>query len=79
MGDMELRDEVEKALDTVRPHLEEDGGNVEVVEIKADGELVIRWLGTCRTCDMSEMTLKAGIEQAILQKIPQIKRVKAVV
>ncbi|TVR86259.1 MAG: NifU family protein [Saprospirales bacterium] len=78
MQDEKLRVEVEKALDTVRPHLEEDGGNVEVVDITLCGELQIRWLGTCRSCNMSEMTLRAGIEQAVLQKIPQIKKVKAV-
>lgn len=74
----ELRIAVEKALDSVRPHLEEDGGNVEVIDVSDDGVVTVKWLGTCRTCDMSEMTLRAGIEQTILQKIPEIKKVRAV-
>lgn len=78
MRDEKLRLAIEEALDSVRPHLKEDGGNVEVIELNPNGVLTVKWLGTCRNCEMSQMTLKAGIEQTIIQKIPEIKEVKAV-
>lgn len=78
MGNVELKNAIEEALDSIRPHLAEDGGNVEVVEIGKDGVVKIKWLGACRSCDMSAMTLKAGVEQTIIQKLPQIKKVIAV-
>lgn len=73
-----LLEKVENALDTVRPHLETDGGDVEVVGITDDDTLLVKWLGNCSNCNMSVMTLKAGIEQTIISKVPQIKSVRAV-
>ena len=64
-----------KALDAVRPHLEIDGGDVEIVDITEDFQLQIKWLGACENCAMSKLTLKAGIEQAIFQQVPEIKSV----
>lgn len=78
MGDKQLKIEIETALDTIRPHLAADGGDVEVVSITEDGFVLIKWLGACKSCEMSQMTLKAGVEQTIIQKLPQIKGVKAV-
>lgn len=69
---------VNEALDSVRPHLAVDGGNVEVLEVTIDGKVKIRWVGNCINCSMSAMTLKAGIEQAIKGKIPEIVSVEAV-
>ncbi len=69
---------VEKALNDIRPHLKVDGGNVEVVELTDDYILRIRWLGNCVNCSMSTFTLKAGIEQSILQKVPQIISVEPI-
>ena len=69
---------VNEALDSVRPHLVVDGGNVEVLEVTSDGKVKIRWVGKCINCSMSAMTLKAGIEQAIKGKIPEIVSVEAV-
>ncbi|MBK6621039.1 MAG: NifU family protein [Saprospirales bacterium] len=69
---------VNEALDSVRPHLVVDGGNVEVLEVTSDGKVKIRWVGNCINCSMSAMTLKAGIEQAIKGKIPEIVSVEAV-
>lgn len=74
----ELRKKVETALDTIRPHLETDGGDVEVVEITADMIVRVKWLGNCENCFMSAMTMKAGIEQAIKGKVPEIKGVEAI-
>lgn len=72
-----LRAEVEKALDTIRPYLEKDGGNVSVEEITADNVVILKLLGSCESCPMSIMTLKAGIEQAIMKAVPEITRVEA--
>lgn len=74
----ELREQIEFALDTIRPYLEADGGNVRIVELTDDMVLKIELLGSCGTCPMSTMTLKAGVEEAIKRAIPEIKRVEAV-
>jgi Fe-S cluster biogenesis protein NfuA len=74
----ELREQIESALDTIRPYLEADGGNVRIVELTEDRVLKIELLGNCGTCPMSTMTLKAGVEEAITHAIPQIIRVEAV-
>jgi Fe-S cluster biogenesis protein NfuA len=73
----DLFDRVDSALDDIRPHLAVDGGNIEIVEITENSEVVIRWLGNCEFCSMSAMTMKAGVEQAIKSKVPQIKGIKA--
>ena len=69
---------VDQALDDIRPHLQGDGGNIEIVEITAQNELRIKWLGTCESCNMSTMTMRAGVEQAVRAKVPEIVRVVAV-
>ena len=61
---MELLQRVELALDSIRPYLEADGGNVSVEEITSDKVVRLRLLGACGSCPMSIMTLKAGIEEA---------------
>jgi Fe-S cluster biogenesis protein NfuA len=73
----DLTERVEAALQTIRPHLIVDGGNVELVEITEDKRVLIRWIGMCETCSMSEMTLKAGINEAIKSKVPEIIGVEA--
>lgn len=73
-----LREKIEFALDTIRPYLEADGGNVRVVELTEDFVLKIEMLGNCGSCPMSSMTLKAGVEEAIKRAIPEIIRVEAV-
>jgi Fe-S cluster biogenesis protein NfuA len=74
----ELREQIEFALDTIRPYLEADGGNVRIVELTEDKVLKIEMMGNCGSCPMSTMTLKAGIEEAIMRAIPEITRVEAV-
>ncbi len=73
----DLMTSVESALDSVRPHLAVDGGDVELVDITAEGVAIIRWLGACRSCHMTQMTLKAGIEDVVRSKVPSIKAVEA--
>lgn len=75
---MNIAEKVEEALNTIRPFLEADGGNVSIEEITEDQVLKLRLLGSCGSCPMSIMTMKAGIEQAILRAVPEIKSVEAV-
>ena len=74
----ELFDRVEKALDTIRPYLEADGGNVKILEIDSSQNVVLELLGNCGACPMSTMTLKAGVEEAIKREVPEIRSVHAV-
>jgi Fe-S cluster biogenesis protein NfuA len=75
---IELREQIEFALDTIRPYLEADGGNVRVIELTEDMVLKIEMMGSCGSCPMSTMTLKAGVEEAIKRAIPEITRVEAI-
>lgn len=74
----ELIKQLDAALDDLRPHLKVDGGNVEIVDVTDDQEVKIKWLGNCEMCSMSSMTMRAGIEQTIKSKFPQIKSVEAI-
>ncbi len=74
----ELLQKVEASLNTMRPYLVDDGGNVEIVEITSDNVVRVKLVGACSTCPQSFMTMKAGIENAIRQAVPQIKAVVAV-
>ncbi|PAW92785.1 hypothetical protein CKK33_04455 [Mucilaginibacter sp. MD40] len=75
---MSLNDQVEAALDTIRPYLEADGGNVSVEEITPENVVRLKLLGSCGSCPMSIMTLKAGIEQAIKKAVPEITAIEAI-
>jgi Fe-S cluster biogenesis protein NfuA len=74
----ELRDKIESALDSIRPYLEADGGNVKVLEVTEDMIVKLEMTGACGSCPMSSMTLKAGVEEAIKRAIPEINGVVAV-
>lgn len=74
----ELIGRIDAALESVRPHLKVDGGNVEVVGVTEDMKVQIKWMGNCENCNMSTMTLRAGIEEAIRSKIPEIQGVVAI-
>ena len=71
------RDKVEEVLNTIRPMLIQDGGNVELVSVN-DGTVEVKLTGACAGCAMSTMTLKMGIEKLLKQEIPEIKEVVAV-
>jgi Fe-S cluster biogenesis protein NfuA len=73
----ELLLKVEDALETVRPYLITDGGNVIVTEITSDYTVMLELTGSCSSCPMSSMTFKAGLEEAILKNVPEIKKVIA--
>ena len=68
---------IDTALNDIRPFLQVDGGNVEVVDVTDEMTVQIKWLGMCENCSMSAMTMKAGIEQAIKSRLPEIKSVVA--
>jgi Fe-S cluster biogenesis protein NfuA len=73
-----LKEKVEKVLEEVRPSLQADGGNVELVEITDEGIVRVRLTGACGCCPMSTYTLKVGIEQKLKEKIPEVKEVEQV-
>jgi Fe-S cluster biogenesis protein NfuA len=73
-----MREQVEKALDTVRPILQADGGYVELVDILPSGIVQVRLTGACKGCPMSQMTLRNSIERAVKKMVPGIKAVEAV-
>ena len=73
-----MKEKVDTVLRSVRPYLQEDGGDVELVNISNDGIVELKLTGACATCPMSIMTLRAGIERALMREIPEIRRVEAV-
>jgi len=73
-----MKEEVQKILDTVRPALQADGGDVELVEVTDDGIVKVRLRGACGSCPMSQMTLKMGIEKKLKDEIPSVKSVESV-
>ena len=72
-----VREKVEAALNEIRPGLQADGGDVELVDIE-DGVVKVRLKGACAGCPMSQMTLTFGIERVLKERIPEIKKVEAV-
>ena len=75
---MDLTARVEQALETIRPYLIADGGNVAIEEITPENIVKVKLLGSCGSCKMSFMTMKAGVEQAIMKLVPEMKGVVAV-
>jgi len=73
-----MKEQVQKALDKVRPGLQADGGDVELVDVSEDGVVRVKLTGACHGCPMSQMTLKMGIEKIIKQQVPSIKEVVSV-
>lgn len=74
----EIKDNVEKALDEIRPFLESDGGNITLVSIDDDKFVKVRLEGACVGCSVNQMTLKAGVETTIKKYVPQIETVENV-
>jgi Fe-S cluster biogenesis protein NfuA len=69
---------VQSALDSIRPYLVADGGNVEIIEISSDNVLKLALVGNCQSCNMSAMTFRAGIEEAIKRDVPEIVAVEEI-
>ena len=72
-----MREKVEKALATIRPALQADGGNIELIDV-VEGVVKVRLTGACGGCPMSQMTLKMGVEKALKQQVPEVKSVENV-
>jgi len=70
-----VREKVQAALDKVRPALQRDGGDVELVDVTPDGVVKVKLTGACGSCPMSTYTLKQGIERSLKQAIPEVKEV----
>ncbi len=73
----DMKKAVEQALLKIRPMLQRDGGDIELVEV-TDGIVKVRLTGACRGCPMSQMTLKQGVEKLLMQQVPGLKQVQAV-
>ena len=73
-----LESRIEKALESVRPYLQADGGDVRFVRFREEGIAEVKWEGTCVICPMSTLTLRAGVERVLLKDVPEVKRVEAV-
>jgi len=84
MGDEEktestLDGRIRAVLDTIRPHIQADGGDIELVGMDADtGKVSIRFQGACRGCPMAAMTLKMGVERHLKEQIPEVTEVESV-
>lgn len=75
MPENNVKERVKKALDRVRPYLQSDGGDIELIEVTEDLSVKVRLTGACHGCPYSMQTLKAGVEQALMKEVPEIKRV----
>lgn len=73
-----LIEKIERALDSMRPYLAADGGNVRVLNVDSDNVVRLELMGSCGSCPMSSMTFKGGLEEAILKAVPEITKVEAV-
>jgi Fe-S cluster biogenesis protein NfuA len=76
-GDKEMRENIEKALEKIRPALRADGGDIELIDV-VDGVVKVRLTGACGGCPMSQMTLKMGVEKVLKQQVPEVKSVETV-
>lgn len=72
-----IKDRVLKVLNKVRPYLQSDGGDIEFIDISDDMTVTVKLTGACNGCPYSMQTLKAGVEQAVMKEVPEIKRVIA--
>ena len=73
-----MKEQIEQALDKIRPALQRDGGDIELVDVEEDGVVKVRLTGACSGCPMSQMTLKQGVERIVKQLVPEVKTVEAV-
>ena len=73
-----MKEKVQKVIDEIRPALQADGGNIELVDVQEDGVVKVRLMGACGSCPMSQLTLKRGVEARLKAKIPEVKEVVSV-
>ncbi len=73
-----MREKVESVLNSIRPNLQADGGDVELIDVSDEGLVKVRLMGACGSCPFAKMTLKLGIEEVLKERIPEIKDIIAV-
>ena len=72
------KQQVEQALDKIRPFLQRDGGDIQLIDVTDDGVVKVQLTGACHGCPMSQMTLKQGVERALMKEVPGVKEVQAI-
>ena len=73
-----LKQDVEQALDKIRPFLQRDGGDIQLIDVTDDGIVKVQLTGACQGCPMSQMTLKQGVEKALMKEVPGVKEVQSI-
>ena len=73
-----MKEQVEEALNEIRPQLQADGGDIELVEVTEDGIVNVRLVGACAGCPGAQMTLQLGVERVVKARVPDVKAVEAV-
>ena len=73
-----MKELIEKALDEVRPMLQKDGGDVQLVDVNADGVVLVKLRGACSGCPSASITLRQGIERVIMERVPGVKAVQSI-
>ena len=73
-----IREKVEPVIEKIRPMLQADGGDIELVDVEDDGTVKVRLVGACAGCAMSQYTLKLGVERLLMKEVPEVKVVEAV-
>ena len=73
-----MKERVQAALDIIRPALQADGGDVELVDVSEDGVVKVKLVGACRGCPMSQLTLANGVERVLKEQVPEVTRVEPV-
>lgn len=73
-----MKAQIEQALAKIRPFLQRDGGDIQLIDITEDGIVKVQLTGACQGCPMSQMTLKQGVERALMKEVPGVKEVQAI-
>lgn len=73
-----IKQEVEQALAKIRPFLQRDGGDIQLIDVTDDGIVKVQLTGACQGCPMSQMTLKQGVEKALMKEVPGVKEVQSI-
>jgi Fe-S cluster biogenesis protein NfuA len=73
-----IKQQVETALEKIRPFLQRDGGDIQLIDVTDDGVVKVQLTGACHGCPMSQMTLKQGVERALMKEVPGVKEVQSI-
>jgi Fe-S cluster biogenesis protein NfuA len=78
LGGIFVKQQVEQALEKIRPFLQRDGGDIKLIDVTEDGIVKVQLTGACQGCPMSQMTLKQGVERALMKEVPGVKEVQSI-